>query len=142
LSVKKKIDFCREIYRITSTAFIFLWYSMKLIVCWSIEKKGKEIWISFDEIYTYIKDHRKYWMEKLCSPLPDTVAYKWYVTRLHRIIVFMVTTSGIIYPVYIGDKHDELAKNITVHMIRNQTHIRQKAIEKDIQERKIKIRHF
>ena len=54
----------------------------------------------------------------------------------------MVTTSGIIYPVYIGDKHDELAKNITVHMIRNQTHIRQKAIEKDIQERKIKIRHF
>lgn len=115
---------------------------MRLIVTESIEHKARSIWISFDDIYDFIKIHRNFWLEQLCSPLPDTIAYKGYMSRWERIVVFAITYKGIIYPVYIWDKHDIIAKNITVQAVRKFTETWQKKIEQDIIAKKIKIRHF
>jgi len=64
------------------------------------------------------------------------------MTNLQRIVVFVVTNIGVVYPVYIGDKNDPIAKNITVQIVRKLAETRQKQVEKDISARKIKIRHF
>lgn len=115
---------------------------MRLLVAECIEKKGKGIWITFDDIYEFIKKNRSSWLEELCSPLSNTTAYKGYMSNLQRIVVFAVSKTGVIYPVYIGDKNDKIAKNITVQVVRKYAQARQKQIENDIGDRKIKIRHF
>ncbi len=115
---------------------------MRLIVTESIEKAAKTIGISFEDIYAYIKSHRKNGLEELYSPLSDTVAYKGYITRLQRIIIFSVQSSGIVYPVYIGDKHDNIAKNLTVTLIRKEAEQRQIAVEKDVLAKKNKNQTF
>lgn len=122
--------------------FIFPRMPMRLVVTASIEMEAKKLWISFDNIYMYIQNHRKHWLEELCSPLPDTIAYKGYMTRLQRIILFSITTNGVIYPVYIWDKQDDIAKNITVALVRKKAQQRQISVEKDISNKRIKIRHF
>jgi len=49
---------------------------MRLIIPQSIEKKANEIGLSFDNLYNFIKDNRERNFEKLCAPLPNTIAYK------------------------------------------------------------------
>ncbi|PJA49033.1 MAG: hypothetical protein CO170_00740 [candidate division SR1 bacterium CG_4_9_14_3_um_filter_40_9] len=115
---------------------------MRIIIARSIEKKGEGLGIGCEEIVDFIQTHRKNGLEELCSPLPDTTVFKGYINRLQRIIIFAVTKIGVIYPVYLGDKHDNIAKNITVQQVRKNAEIWQKNIEKDISQRHIKIRHF
>ena len=115
---------------------------MKLIVTNSIEKMANNIWLSFDDIYNFIKTHWPYWFIQLNSPLENTIAYKWYIDWVKRIIVFAVTTNWLIYPVYLWDKHDPIAKNITSDIVRKNTEIWLKSIETDISRNRLKIRHF
>ena len=115
---------------------------MRLIVTHSIEKMAEKVWLSFDDIYDFIKTNRPHWFIKLCSPIEWTIAYKWYVDNLKRIIVFAVDENGIIYPVYIWDKQDQIAKNITVDIVRKNADKWHSVVEKDLENRKLKIRHF
>lgn len=115
---------------------------MRLIVTQTVEKMAENIWLDFDDIYDYITKNRPYWFLQLNSPLENTVAYKWYIDWVKRIIVFAVTTNWLIYPVYIWDKNDQIARNITNDIVRKNAEIRHKSIERDIFRRKFKIRHF
>ena len=115
---------------------------MKLIVTHSIEKLANEIWLTFDDIYEFIKTNRDHWFIKLNSTIENTIAYKWYMDWVKRIIVFAVTTNGLIYPVHIWDKNDQIARNITGEIVRKNTSRWQEAIERDIINKKFKIRHF
>ncbi|AHB41354.1 hypothetical protein P148_SR1C00001G0563 [candidate division SR1 bacterium RAAC1_SR1_1] len=115
---------------------------MRLIIPQSIEKKANEIGLSFDDLYNFIKDNRERNFEKLCAPLPNTIAYKGYIDKAKRLVLFFVTNQGVLYPVYIGDKHDKIAKNITVEIIRKEAEHWHKKVETDFHQRKIKIRHF
>jgi len=115
---------------------------MKLVVAHSIEKMANDIWLSFDDIYDFIKNNRSHWFIQLNSPLENTVAYKWYIDWVKRIIVFAVTTNWLIYPVYLWDKHDTIAKNITNDIVRKNAEKWLEDIERDILRGKIKIRHF
>ena len=115
---------------------------MKLVVTYSIEKMANEIWLNFDDIYNFIKDNWSHWFLPLNLPLENTVAYKWYIDWVKRIIVFAVTTNWLIYPVYLWDKHDPIAKNITNDIVRKNAEKWLNSIERDILNGKIKIRHF
>ena len=115
---------------------------MRLIVTESIEAKARKIWMTFDDIYDFIKVNRSGWLEELCSPLANTIAYKGYMSNVQRIIIFAIVGKGLVYPVYIWDKNDPIAKNITVQAVRKYGNIRHKQVENEIIERKIKIRHF
>lgn len=115
---------------------------MRLILTHSIEKMANNIWLNFDDIYNFIRDNRSHWFVQLNSPLEDTIAYKWYIDWVKRIIVFAVTKNWLIYPVYLWDKHDSIAKNITNDIVRKKAEIWLKNIERDISMSKFKIRHF
>ncbi len=115
---------------------------MKLVVTQTIEKMAINIWLNFDNIYNFIKNNRPHWFLQLNSPLKNTIAYKWYMDWVKRIIVFATTTNWLIYPVYLGDKHDPIAKNITNDIVRKNAEIWLKSIERDISRNKFKIRHF
>lgn len=115
---------------------------MRVIISWSVEKKWKEIWLSFDDMYNFIKNYWNSWFIELCSPLPWVIAYKWYISKVNRLIVFIVNKKGIIYPVYVWNKNDDIAKNITVSKIREMALQWQEKILFDIEKRNIKIRHF
>ena len=115
---------------------------MRVIITHSIEKKAEKIWITFDDIFDFIQNNWGSWLENLCSPLADTTAYKGYMSNLHRIVIFAIVEKGVIYPVYIWDKNDPIAKNITVQVIRKYWNTWHGQIEKEIIEKKFKIRHF
>ena len=115
---------------------------MKLIVTKTIEKMANNIGLSFDDVYNFIKNNWDQWFLKLNSPLDNTIAYKWYIDGVKRIIIFAVTTNWLIYPVYIGDKHDTIAKNITGDIVRKNAEHWLRTIQKDIQDKTFKIRHF
>lgn len=55
---------------------------------------------------------------QLCCPLPDTVVYKAYLDGVTRMVVFVIVQKGLAYPVYVGDKHDLVGRNVTVSVIR------------------------
>jgi hypothetical protein len=121
---------------------------MRFILTKSIEDKANKIWLSFDDIYNFIKLNftkeyiNNYKIIKLCSPFYDTIAYKWYIDPLNRIIIFSVVKNWLIYPVYIWNKNDKISKCITVDIINKYAEKRYLNIEKDLIDRKIKIRHF
>ncbi len=130
------------LYYLVSILEIFHKY-MKIIITESIEKKAKILGLSFDDFYTYLCSA---WEQNtfisLCSPLDWVIAYKWYISSLQRTVVFCITEKGILYPVYIWDKKDTIAKNITVQIVRKTAEKRQQQVLSDIKNRKIKIRHF
>lgn len=115
---------------------------MRLIVTKTIEKLAEEAWLNFDQLYDFIKDNWDHWFLKLCSPMPDTIAYKGYYDRLRRVIVFVVSKHWIIYPVYVWDKNDSIAKNITVEVIRKNAIKWYNTIKLDAKEWNVKVRHF
>lgn len=105
---------------------------MKLIVTQTVEKMAAKIWLDFNDIYDFIVGNRPYWFIKLCSPIDGTIAYKWYIDNLKRIIVFAINENGIIYPVYIWDKQDQIAKNITINIVRKKAKKWHSDVEKDL----------
>jgi len=115
---------------------------MKLIVTQTIEKMAEKIGLDFDDVYNFIKYNWSSWFIQLCSPMEWTIAYKWYIDNLKRIIIFAVNENWIIYPVYIWDKHDQIAKNITVDIVRKNAKKWKDNIERDVNNWNIKIRHF
>ena len=115
---------------------------MRLIVVQTVEKMAAKIWLDFDDVYDFIVNNRPNWFIKLCSPIEWTTAYKWYVDNLKRIIIFAVHESGIMYPVYIWDKQDHIAKNITIDVIRKNAEKWHSNVENDLKNKKLKIRHF
>lgn len=115
---------------------------MKLIVTQTVEKMAAKIWLDFNDIYDFIVGNRPYWFIKLYSPIDGTIAYKWYIDNLKRIIVFAINENGIIYPVYIWDKQNQIAKNITINIVRKKAKKWHSDVEKDLKNKKLKIRHF
>ncbi len=115
---------------------------MKLVVAYSIEKRAKELWLDFNDLYNFIKQNWTHNFIKLCAPIDGTSAYKAYIDSLKRIVVFHINQTWVIYPVYIWDKHDKIVQNITVDIVRKSAKMRHQKVESDFKNRKIKIRHF
>lgn len=103
---------------------------------------ANDIGLTFDDIYSFIKSNWPHWFIQLNSPRENTVAYKWYIDWVKRIIVFAVTTNWLIYPVYLWDKNDLIARNITNDIVRKNADKWHNAVERDLKSQKIKIRHF
>jgi hypothetical protein len=78
----------------------------------------------------------------LCSPLPDTTIYKGYYSGVERIIMFHKTTNGLLIPVYIGDKHDPITKNIISNIVKQYADKRFDIIIHDLEHHTYKIRHI
>lgn len=115
---------------------------MKIIFAWSIIKKAKKMWFTVNYLYAYILRYRindRLNLIKLCSPIAWTIAYKWYINKCTRIIIFITNEDWIISPVYIGTKNELIAKNITVSIVRKMTEKFINAIEKDISKWNYKI---
>lgn len=118
---------------------------MRLIITASIEKKAKKIWLTFDELYDFIKSKfskEKITLENICSPIKWTTAYKGYISKLKRTVIFYKDDNGLLYITYIWNKQDEVGKNITKRVIKNNFNKWLDKIERDIDEDNIKLRHF
>ena len=120
--------------------FILL-YTMKLIFWNTFLKKAKSYGITIDDLQQWITDHF-HSFHLLCSPLEDTNAYKWYYSGVDRVIVFHVSKKWILYPVYIGDKNDPIAKNITVAIVKDHAQERLDKFLTDLQAKNCQIRHI
>jgi hypothetical protein len=77
----------------------------------------------------------------VCSPLKGITIYKGYLDRRRRIILF-AHNNGLIYPVYVADKHDLLARNITVDKVRTYAEKWHGEVLEDITRKRYKIRHY
>jgi len=117
---------------------------MKLIITNHIEKSLSKMGLSVSDFLEFLCSST-FWSAKLieiCSPFEDTIVYKAYINDLDRGIIFLIKTKGIVYPVYIGDKNDPIAKNITVALVRKYAESWQDTFIKDLETKKYKIRHY
>lgn len=117
---------------------------MKILISESVEKSLLELGFSIQSFLSFLRKHS---MEsarfvQLCSPLPDTVVYKAYLDGVTRVIVFVIIGKGLAYPVYVGDKHDLIGRNVTVSVIRGMAERWQSEFLRELREKKIKVRHI
>lgn len=117
---------------------------MKLIIPQYIEKQLKKFGITISDFLHFFQKtslgSKK--LIEICTPLKDTKVYKAYLDNTKRAVIFCVYNKGIIYPVYIGDKNDAIARNITVDIIRKYTEQWQIKVLEDIRCKRYKIRHY
>jgi hypothetical protein len=78
----------------------------------------------------------------LASPFPETSIYKGYYSGTERVIMFYKSAYGLLYPVYIGNKHDPIAKNITTGVIKKRASEWFSAFKQDIANNAYRIRHI
>ncbi|MEA2064948.1 MAG: hypothetical protein U9O66_01455 [Patescibacteria group bacterium] len=117
---------------------------MKLIIPYSIERQLKKIGITVNNFLCFLKEtpFKSKKLIEICAPLDGIKVYKAYLDNLKRAIIFCKHKKGIIYPVYVGNKNDSIAKNITVNIVRKNVEIWQIKVLKDIQDKNYKIRHY
>ncbi|MCK5459701.1 hypothetical protein KAI52_01145 [Candidatus Parcubacteria bacterium] len=117
---------------------------MKLIIPCSIEKQLKKTGITVNDFLCFLKNtpFKSKKLIEICAPLDDIKVYKAYLDKIKRAIIFCKHKKGIVYPVYVGDKNDAIAKNITVNIVRKNVEIWQIKVLKDIQNKQYKIRHY
>jgi len=117
---------------------------MKLIIPLHIEKELEKLKISINNFLNFFKNTvlGSAKLIEICAPLDDTKVYKAYLDNTKRAVIFCLHKKGIIYPVYVGDKKDNIAKNITVNIIRKNTEQWQLKVLADIKNKRYKIRHY
>ncbi|PIT94121.1 hypothetical protein COU00_00740 [Candidatus Falkowbacteria bacterium CG10_big_fil_rev_8_21_14_0_10_43_11] len=117
---------------------------MKLIIPLYIEKELEKLGISIRSFVLFLKNTAlgSAKLIEICAPLPDTKVYKAYLDGNQRAVLFCVQIKGIIYPAYVGNKQDSIAKNITVSIVRKNAEQWQLKVLTDIQNKHYKIRHY
>lgn len=117
---------------------------MRLIIPLHIEKELVKLGISIRNFVAFLKNTPLGGAKliEICAPLPDTKVYKAYLDSTKRAVIFCVQIKGLIYPVYVGDKKDSIAKNITVSVVRKNAEQWQLKVLADVQAKHYKIRHY
>lgn len=117
---------------------------MKLVVPFSIEKQFLKLGISIQDLLVFLKKtylgSNKF--IEVCAPMPNTKVFKAYLSPVHRAIIVYIEHKGIVYPVYVGNKGDKIAKNITVDLIRKNMEFWQERVLEDIKNHQYRIRHY
>ncbi|HRX63533.1 MAG TPA: hypothetical protein P5060_00285 [Candidatus Absconditabacterales bacterium] len=93
---------------------------MRFLIPESTKKQANKIGISIDDLFLFVQNTFPDRLVELCSPLPNTIVYKGYIHKIKRLVLFYISDQKIIYPVYVGDKKDQIAKNITIDLVRKQ----------------------
>ncbi len=114
---------------------------MKIIFSKSLLKRASWYNISIDDLEIRINKHFHNCI-LLCSPFPGTNAYKGYYSGVDRIIMFHVTDKWVLYPVYVGDKNDAIAKNITASLVKNHAQHWLDMFLVDLQNKECFVRHI
>jgi hypothetical protein len=116
---------------------------MKLVISKHVEKQLYSIGLEIIDLVDFLRlnkyESNSYIL--LCSPIKGINVYKAYLDRRRRAIFFS-HDNGLIYPVYVGDKCDLIAKNITVKIVRQYAEIWQDKVLTDIEAKQYKVRHY